>query len=375
VGRGAGRLVVGLDARLYPGNHTGIGVYTRGLVDGLAALPEDLELVLYTHRPFPPPTASSRVVALPCRTRAVWTQFVLPPALPGRGLSLFHATANHEAPLAATLPLVVTVHDLIPLSHPEAVSPRHRLFFGTLIGPALRRARRIIAVSRWVRRTLLERFDLPEEKVQVVAEGWDPLFAAPVSTGRVEELRRRWGIRGRVVLYVGSFEPRKNIPTLLRAFGAARRAAGEDWRLVLGGGGGWGEERTKEAVARCGAEAGIVLTGFVPPEDLPALYRMADLFVLPSLEEGFGLPVVEAMAAGVPVLVSSPSALEELPGPAGSSFSLHDPDDLARQLTRYLTDESFRREKAAQAAVRARSFSWERTARETLAVYRDALGA
>jgi glycosyltransferase involved in cell wall biosynthesis len=366
---------IGIDGRLYRGNHTGIGVYTRHLVDHLARLDPEGNYVLFTDRPQPPPDGPFRVVSLPLRKRALWTQLLLPGSLAAHGIRLFHAVANHDAPVVRPCPVVVTVHDLIPLIHPETVSRRHRSLFSLFIGRAVRGAAAVIADSEFVRASILDRFAIPPERVRVVPLACDAAFHRLEEPAETERIAASYRLRRPYVLYVGAFEPRKNVGDLVGAFArAAERPEFADWQLVLAGGGGWGREEVLAAVAAAGLGDRIRVIGLVPPEDLPSLYRGASLFVYPSRYEGFGLPVLEAMAAGVPVLVSAPSALTELTGPAGATFRLDLAGDLEARLARLLADGGERDRLAAAGRERAAAFSWERCARETLAIYREVLG-
>ncbi len=372
---GPGGKVIGIDARLYAGDYTGIGTYTRALIDRLAALDHRNRYLLFTDRRMESPAANFEVARIPVRQRVIWTHLCLPLDPRAWKLDLYHAVANHELPILLPGIFVLTVHDLIPLLYPETVPRRHRFLFGTFIRPAVRRAAAIITDCRLVKQSLVERFGLDPARIHPIPLACDPVFATPVPPEEVERVRRTYRLGERCLLYVGALEPRKNIPSLIDAFTrvAARPEFGE-WRLALAGGGGWGRREVTRRAAAAGLAERIILPGFIAPRDLPALYRAADLFVYPSLYEGFGLPVLEAMAAGVPVLVSAPTALQEVAGPAGATFRLDDPGDLERQLTRLMGDAPLRASLAAAGLERAASFSWERCARETLAVYESVLG-
>ncbi len=366
--------IIGLDARLYAGNYTGMGVYTRGLIDGLARLDRANRYLLFTDRATASPADNFTVVRVPGAKRILWTQVLLPLAARRLELDLFHAVANHELPLPLRVPFVLTVHDLIPILFPSTVSRRHRLLFRTFIGAAIRRSSRVITDSAFVRDSLIDRFGLDPGKVTAIPLAADPSFGRPAGPEAVSRLRRKLGLAGDYVLYVGATEPRKNIPALVAAFGrAAARPALAGWRLVLAGTGGWRREEIARAAREVGLGDRLVVTGFVPAEDLPALYQAASLFVFPSIYEGFGLPVLEAMAGGTPVLVSEPSALTELTGDAGLTFDLRRRGDLDDKLALLMKDAALRARLSTAGRERAALFSWERCARETLAVYRAVL--
>jgi glycosyltransferase involved in cell wall biosynthesis len=268
---------------------------------------------------------------------------------------------------------VTTVHDLIPLRFPALVPWRHRLAVRLLLGSALRHAAQVIAVSEATRAEILERYPIPPERVVVVPEAADTQFAPPAAADRAR-VRGDYGLDGPYVLFVGLLEPKKNLGTLLRAVARlARTGRLGSATLAIAGAAGWGTEDPAAAAARLGLGDRVRCLGPVPDADLPALYGEALVFVFPSLWEGFGLPVLEAMAAGAPVLASRRGALPEIT--AGAAW-LVEPDEgaLAEALERLLGDAALRARLREAGLARARAYSWERAARETMAVYRAALG-
>jgi glycosyltransferase involved in cell wall biosynthesis len=364
---------IGIDARLWGEPRSGIGRYTRSLVETLVRLAPGERWVLYLDRPAReiPPGAEAR--CLPWPQRLVWTLWAAPRDLGRRPVDLFHGVTGFELPRGVGARLVTTVHDLIPLRFPRLVPWRHRVAVRVLLGSALRRASQVIAVSEATRAEILQRFRVPAEKVRVVPEAAAPRFGPP-SAGEAERVRARYGLPAPYVLFVGLLEPKKNLPALLRAV-ARLRAAGA-WgttRLVLAGAPGWGTAGLGAEAARLGLDACVAFLGPVPEADLPGLYAGAAAFVFPSLWEGFGLPVLEAMAAGAPVVASRRGALPEI---AGDAALLVEPaaEPLAEALGRVLGDRGLRERLREAGLARARRYSWERTGAETLAVYRAALG-
>jgi glycosyltransferase involved in cell wall biosynthesis len=368
---------IGIDARLFLAERTGIGSYTSHLLHSLADLTREEEFVLFTDKPVPLPGPNFTNEVIAVRKRILWTLFSLPLRLRRRPVDLFHGTANFELPPTRQCRLVSTVHDLIPLHFPELVSKKFYLLFRALIGRTIGRSDRVITDSEYSRRDILERFPVPEEKVTVIPLAPHPRFRAVDDTGGDDSIRRRYALPRRYVLFVGVFEPRKNIPLLVDAFVSFRRRfeVGDDFQLALVGGAGYrGEEIAKEIRNR-GLEPAVRLLGYVPDEDLPALYRQADLLVVPSMYEGFGLPALEAMACGAPVLAADRSSLPEVVGPSGRLFAPGDPDLLADQMAQILSSDETRAEMSARGRERAALFTWEETASRTLRVYREVLGA
>jgi glycosyltransferase involved in cell wall biosynthesis len=364
---------IAIDARLWGEPRSGIGRYTRSLVEALVRDPQAASFVLYLDRETSvlPPATEARV--LPWPQRLLWTLWALPRDLRRRPVDLFHGVTGFELPRGARCRLVTTVHDLIPARLPALVPWRHRLAVRLLLGSALRHASRVIAVSEATRRDILERYRIAPERVVIVPEAADSRFAPPAAADRAR-VRRDYGLDGPYVLFVGLLEPKKNLGTLLRA--VARLARAGRFRpatLAITGAAGWGVEDPAVAAARLGCGDVVRCLGPVPDGDLPALYGEALAFVFPSLWEGFGLPVLEAMAAGAPVLASRRGALPEI---AADAALLVEPEEaaLAEALDRLLGDAPLRARLREAGFARARAFSWERAARETMAVYRAALG-
>jgi len=286
------------------------------------------------------------------------------------GVDLFHAT-EHLLPRFSKVRTVFTLHDLIFLFHPETHKPMNRWFLTLMMPRFLRAADAVIAVSECTKRDAIRFYGIPEEKITVIYEGVNPRFR-PASPEAIRAVREKYGLPERFILYVGTIEPRKNLTTLLEAFHYL--LGGHDLRLVIVGKKGWLYEGFFRCLRDLGLEDRLIFTGYVPDEDLPAIYSAADLFVFPSLYEGFGLPVLEAMACGTPVVCSNTSSLPEV---AGDAALLVDPTDvraLARVMERVLTDETLRASLRVKGIERARRFSWEDAAQKTLEVYQRVAG-
>jgi glycosyltransferase involved in cell wall biosynthesis len=368
---------IGIDARLANGPRTGIGSYTANLLAALGRAGAPEQFVLFSDRPLPPPAGPAfSNEALPVRHRLVWTFGTLPGACRRARLDLFHGTSNFELPVLAGCPLVVTVHDLIPLSCPGAVSRRYRLLFRVLVARAVSVARRVIAISEFTRREILERYPAAAKRIAVVPNGVDPAFCAPGDPDADRRVQARHGLAGRYLLFVGVLEPRKNVPLLVDAFEILRHTRPEaaDLQLALAGGAGWRGETIAAGVRSRGLDPAVRLLGYVPDADLPALYRGATLAVMPSQCEGFGLPALEAMACGAPVLASDAAALPETVGDAGELFTPGDAGALARRIADLAAAPKRLAALRERGFARAARFTWDRTAAGTLEVYRDAAG-
>ncbi len=285
---------------------------------------------------------------------------------------LFHATEHLLLPLQG-MPTVLTVHDLIFRHLPEHHKRLNRWYLNWSLPLYCRRATRIIAVSECTRRDLMTAYGLPAEKIVVVHEAADPRFR-PQSPERIDAVRKRYGLPERYVLFVGTIEPRKNLARLLHAFETVHTAGLTD-ALVLVGSRGWLYEGFFEELERSPARRAVIMPGYVPDEDLPAVYAGAQLLVFPSLYEGFGLPLLEAMACGTPVACSGTSSLPEVGGEAARYFDPVSEAAIADTLCGLLDDDSLLRELAERGLARAARFSWDRVADETESVYRSTLRA
>ncbi len=302
-----------------------------------------------------------------------WPRYerILPPS------HLYHAT-EHLLPYLHR-PTVLTVHDLIFEHYPEYHTQRNRLFLHTALPRFVRAAHRIIAVSEQTKRDLIELYGTPAEKVQVIYEGIDPAFA-PAAPAVVAQVSRQYspnsdqsGARP-YLLMVGTLEPRKNHLTAMRAL-ARLKAHGFPHRLLIVGGEGWLFEPIRAKVAELGLEQDVTFAGHVPFADLVALYSGADCVLMPSLFEGFGFPVLEAMACGTPVVCSNTSSLPEVAGDVALTIPPTDDAAWAEAIQRVLREPGLRADLRERGLRWAGQFTWQRCAAETLALYRACVQA
>ena len=361
---------------------TGVGNYAAQLVSGLSALDTggaDLDLVLFANRnarqrtgplaSLPGPYGRDH---LPVRT--LWMQLGLPRSIARLRPDLCHFP-NHLAPVLRRLdsPFVVTIHDMAVYRCPRYQPLKTTLIHRALIPAVVRRASLVLTVSESARQDILERLRLPEERVRVVYEGVHAAFHAAPSYSRMQGLRARHGLQAPYILSVGTLEPRKNHLGLIEAYERLVLQQRVPHHLVIAGGPGWRNRALLERLASSGLRDRIHLLGYVDDADLPTLYQGADAFAFPSWYEGFGLPVLEAFACGVPSLISHDPALREIAG-AGNALVADPacPDEMAAALHRLLSDDPLRAVLRLRGLRRAREFSWERCAQQTLAVYREA---
>lgn len=271
------------------------------------------------------------------------------------------------------LKTVITVHDMAHEYFPETIRDEETIaYLKKELPEAARRAHRIIAVSETTRSDVIRFLGIAPEKVRVVYNGVDEAFRPIDNPALLAAARERYRLPARFILFVGAIQPRKNILGVVEAYARICGEAGVPHDLVIAGGDGWKSEGLTERIAALGLEGKIHFTGYVADADLPLLYNLADLFVFPSFYEGFGLPVLEAMACGVPVVTSSTSSLPEIAGDAAVLVDPASPDEIGEAMRRLLTDHELKGRCREKGMEQARRFTWERCARETLAVLLEA---
>jgi glycosyltransferase involved in cell wall biosynthesis len=353
---------------------TGVGYYTEHLLHHLVKESADDEIVVVSNRPIDtvaPLPPQVRVVTSSSRVpRIVWMQMVAPRLLRRLRVDVAHFT-NGMLPLAVPVPTVVTIHDMSLTMFPKYHPPRRVLLNRPLVDVAARRADAIITVSESAKRDIVRLYGSQEERIHVVHEAAAPSFQPVVDPVVLDRVRQRYDLAERFILYVGTIEPRKNLPKLIEGFASRRKSGQLPHQLVCAGPYGWLSRDIEDLIDRLQIEDAIRFTGYIPFDDLAALYSLAEMFVFPSLYEGFGLPVVEAMACGTPVVTGHVAALAEIGGGAVEQVARLDADTLGEAMVRLAGDRQRREQLSVLGRERAQLFSWERAARETLKVYRD----
>lgn len=371
---------IGIDARYgLRKNRRGIGNYIYHLLCEFRRMrPPGFKFVLYADSSADPEVVkefrqeSFTVRVLPAPNLALWEQAALPLAVRRAGVGLLHCTSNIAPVLFKPCRLVTTIHDVIEFQRREfgdtKLTFRHRLSRTYRMGVLPRVAKlsdRIITVSEFSRQDIAAVLAVEKEKIAVVYEA--PTLRPSGDPGKDGELLKRLGIECEYIFALGALDRRKNTAGLIDAYKLLRDRAGISIPLIIAG-----IERPE--VFQPLASEGILLLGFQPDEVVAALYRQALFFVYPSLYEGFGLPILEAMAAGTPVLCSATTAVGEIAGDAALKFNPADVSDLAAKMKMLLEDAGLRKQLVERGYRRAREFSWKRCAQETLQVYCEVLG-
>lgn len=353
----------------------GINRYIYGLLTHLPAAAPHLAFTAFVAdrrlADAPPAGLSLAFPRWPTHTRRsariAWEQVAQPMALRREGVDLVHGLA-YALPALRAARSVVTVHDLTVLLYPDAFNRTNRLYVSTITRESVRRADAIIADSANTRADIVRLLGVAPDKVVAIPLGIDDQYR-PAAPADIETLRQRYGLPPRFILYLGTLEPRKNIETLVRAYAEMRRQDPAAPQLVIAGGAGWRYQSLFELVEGLGLKGNILFPGFVPQAELPIWYSAAEVFVYPSRYEGFGLPPLEAMACGAPVITSTASSLPEVVGDAGLQVEATDVDALAEAMRRTLADADLRADLRARGLARAAGFTWQRTAQATAAVY------
>ena len=365
---------VGIDARLVHYTKAGIAQYIIHLIRGLAELDGATEYVVLQSRKDKAPFIQRPNF----RRYPLWTpshhrleQVALPLEMRRLRMDLLHSP-DFIPPFRRNCLSVITVHDLAFLMFPQFMTRESAKYYGQ-IDMAVRNTDHIIAVSRSTADDIVRLLGISESRISVIHEAASPLFRPITAPEPLAQVRARYGVPEEFILFVSTIEPRKNLPMLLEAFRLVLDRYHSEARLVVVGKLGWLVDESLAAVKRLKLEKDILFLQEVPPEDLLHLYNSARALVMPSFYEGFGLPVLEAMVCGTPVIVSNVSSLPEVVGDAGMLVSPQDVEGMAVAMWRVLNDPRLRDEMRAKGLARAACFSWEKAARQTLEVYQEVL--
>jgi glycosyltransferase involved in cell wall biosynthesis len=358
----------------------GVGRFVRGLVGALIELDQANNYsLLYTApdrgQPKPALPRAANVASRPFVISERWLNLLwyrlgipLPIELVGGSADLFYFP-DFALPPVRRGRTVITIHDLSFLLVPDCAEDGLRAHLERVVPASVRGADYITADSENTRNELTTLLDAAPGRVKVVYGGVDARFRPVEDRGALERVRRKYGLHFPFVLYVGTIEPRKNLGRLLRAFTVLRSRKGIAHRLVVAGGLGWLYQGVLRELDELAAEHEVVFLGRIIDEDLPALYSLSDVFVFPSLYEGFGLPPLEAMACGRPVICSNTSSLPEVVGDAGVLVSPFDVDGLADAIGELIADPDRREHLGQLGQARSREFSWNASARRLLDVF------
>jgi glycosyltransferase involved in cell wall biosynthesis len=375
---------IAIDIRPLSPRRSGVGYYIRNLLRAIGDAETGDRLLLWHHSPQSlergTVPAHAEVVRAPFSHEShplgdLWRDVALPRAIRRRGADVFHGPAFALPRDRRGFACVVTIHDLAAFRHPETLPRRYGIYLRAQVRAAIARADRIIAISRAEGDELRALAGGACDRVRVVHHGVEPRFRPIADARAADATLARLGIARPYALHLGNIEPRKNLAGAFRAFERFRARTRAPHALVVAGASGWLETGIHDAARRMPPEARPIFTGYVAEADVPAVVGSASMFLFPSLYEGFGLPILEAMACGVPVVTSDRGAMREVAGSAALLADPLDPEAIAAQMARLVEEPGLAERLAALGRERAALFRWETTARETLAVYREAAGA
>ena len=362
---------IGISTAFLGNLRAGTWQYTAHLLQGVSGN-SDITAVDRVNRELPG-------IDLPVRTypgggeklaKFLWPNFILPQRAVSDKIELIHCTTPYGTFMPCRYRNVITICDVTPLLFPAAHN-RMNVWHHRYVLPAiLKRADRIITISECSKRDIVKFYGISEQKITVTMLAADACYTPhPEGPGGafVKDLPRPY------VLNVGTLEPRKNLDGLLRAFAQAKKS-GVPHTLVIAGARGWGDSRLAPLLRELGIAGSVIFTGFVEDEDLPHLYAGADFFVYPSLYEGFGIPVLEAMACGTPVIASNTSSIPEVAGDAALLVDPHSDAELSAAIISLAGDGKLRQELRERGVEQSARFTWQRTVDETLTLYRELLG-
>ncbi len=357
----------------------GVSHYIEQLLQHLAQIDQKNRYQIYTTRGLTqaalnlPPNftvAASFWPTINPRVRIPWEQLLAPLLLRKIKADLFHGTLN-VVPLASPIPTVVTIHDLAFIQFPQTFRPYNRIYLDFATRMSVKRASRILAVSEHTKREVVGILGIPAERIVVTYDAVRQHFVPPAPT-TLEAFRAKYELPAQFILYVGTLEPRKNLLTLLEAYHKVAQVSNVP--LLVGGGKGWMNGPLFKRLEELGLREKVKFVGYLAEEELPLWYAAATIFVFPSIYEGFGMPPLEAMACGTPVITSNSSSLPEVVGPAGITVAPMDVEGWAKAILDLLKDKALRAELRERGFRQAQAFSWRTTAEKTLKVYEEVLG-
>ncbi|MCK4649384.1 glycosyltransferase family 4 protein [bacterium] len=372
---------IAIDFRSTIGQPAGIGRFTNNLVKQIALLGSKNEYILYSFYPKMPnkeikefikkhPNLSLKTNPVPGRImRYLWDYFKIPIEFSIGEVDIIHIM-DFLIPNIKKARLIVTVHDISSILFPQWHTRYTRRWVKDRIYLAKEKAHKIIVDSVHTKKDLVRTLGVSEDLIAVIYGGVGEQFQPIKDRETLKQIKKRYKIRDKYLLFLGTLEPRKNILGLIRAFHKIKNRF-PNYQLVIAGKRGWKFQEIFKTVGELRLEDKVIFTGYLPEEDIPSLYSGAELFIYPTLYEGFGFPPLEAMACGTPVITSNLSSLPEVMGEAGILIDPNNIDELARAIESALSNEDLKRELRAKGVRQAAKFSWKRCAQETIKVYQE----
>ncbi len=366
---------IAIDATVLPEKLGGAGVYVLNLISALSKIDRENEYFIFVEkRNIKKFNLANNfrllgVRDMPRSLRLIWEQIVFPFLLKRYKIRILHSPRYTTSWLRFGWKSVVTFHDMLFLLFPQKHNILKRFFYCWMLPIAAKKAERIIAVSSSTKKDIMKLLNISSEKIRVIYLGIGSLYH-PLEKKEVEDFRRKEEIFGSFILYVGTLKKRKNVLNIIRAYKKIKEKGIKE-KLVIVGNKSGEYQNIYKAVKRSKLEKDVFFSGYVDEALLPFYYNSAFLFIYPSLYEGFGLPILEAMASGTPVITSNVSSLPEVVGDAAILVNPNNIEEMAEMMQKVLTNQKLREKMREKGLKRAKLFSWERCARETLNLYEE----
>lgn len=366
---------IGIDARRYGEKYTGIGIYAKELIEGLLRLDSENEYVIFLGKESFPSAEFSRPVKKVLADIPWYSlkeQMALPRIFEKEKLDFLHFT-NFNVPLFSTTNFAVTVHDMTPWQFPGHKTKKNflrRLCFHAVFDSMMKRAKKIFTVSEHTRAQLLKRYAQLSHKILVTYPGLNLQFQPPQNYGIIEEFKRKFFIEKPFIFYVGVWREHKNIPGLISAFELLRNVYHEDLQLVIGGYDENPDPEISKSIERLKLKEHILTPGFLSTEDLSLFYSAAELTVIPSFQEGFGLVGIESLACGTPVAASKTTSIKEVLSDSALYFDPRNIQEMAETMLKIFSDEKLSQKLVLRGKEIIQKYSWDECARKTLDAYK-----
>jgi hypothetical protein len=366
---------IGIEARWIALEKTGFGNYALNLLKELGEIDNRNEYIIYLNSAFQSDEIFSRPnfkKKIILKRPETYKHFFIPLDIifNKRKYDFFHYLYNAPS-LIVPCPFILTIHDVSYKYIPNMISKRNLISINTQLLLNAKKAIKIITVSENSKKDIVNFYKIPEEKIEIIYEGVDDSFRPSKEEQKKKEIAEKYRLPSKYLLYVGTYLPHKNLETLLHAYHNLRRNQKISHSLVLAGKKGRNYEAIKHLISELKLEGDVKAIGYVSSEDLPYVYNLSDLFIFPSIYEGFGLPLLEAMACGVPVISSNASCLPEIGGDAAIYFLPREIEELAKKIIMVSTNQNLRNDLIEQGIRRAKLFSWQTMAKKTLNLYEE----
>jgi len=366
-------MIIGLEARWITFEKTGFGRYAFNLLKELSKIDHENRYLIYLNREYQNEQIFLKenfkkifIKNIPEIYKHVCIPFDI--ISRNRNISLFHFLYNAPS-LYMPCPYILTIHDVSYKYIPEMISFKNRFSIFLQLKLNAKRSKKIIAVSESSKKDIIKFFNVNEDKIDVIYEGVDESFRNKVDENKRKTIINKYELPKKFILYVGTYLPHKNLETLLCAFHSLKTNTDIKHKLVLAGKKGKNYSVIAKLISDFNLEKDVLRLGFIPDDDLPVIYNLSELFVFPSLYEGFGLPILEAMSCGVPVLASASSCLPEIGGDAAEYFRPKDIEALGKKIFKIIKNSNLKVELREKGFQRAKLFSWSRMAEKTLELY------